>query len=424
MSDRKSDVAVVLLVSAFALAGIARLWQLSEITSPIDFLSFYATSRLAESAGFSFYPLKTHRTLLVQWQAPHARPASKREAAATSYWNDFATSGSPFFYATLRLITAGPFERAYQRWRVVAILALAASLGVLGYEAGASAALVVTLLAWVAVVFRPTAEDVRVANLNLLLLLMIAGWVALIAGPAPWRQFASGVVLAALIAWKPLLLYVPVFTVLGAWRDRAAERGPQARLLRWTVATAPLGQLSGLAAGTALAFMVGAVYLGSAKAWGTWLHGLGHPPSAVVALEIGNVSLVHSLLGHTPSWLPAVAIAAAAAPIAFRKLRRRDERRGVAAMRRSGLGIVLFYLISPLVWPHYLLLVVPLVLALLASGRANVSSQWSALVIVGLALTGFLELEFGWRVTMEQAAWQVAFGLATLFAIALFEELA
>ncbi len=266
----------------------------------------------------------------------------------------------------------------------------------------------------------------RVGNVNLLLLFLVALGAWLLAGREPRRQLAAGTALAVAIAWKPLLAFVPVFTLAGVWRDEVSTTKTDHAASPRRIWSAPVAQLAGLVLGATAAWIVGALYLGSAGAWRAWLGVLGRlTPSWTI--DAGNVSPARLIFGHVTWWLPPLALLAAVV-VAFgirnRAVARVREatRRGLASVRRCGLGIVLFLLISPLVWLHYLVLALPLSIALLAGARARRSIGCAGTVVVALALVGYIPYDNGVG-SGTLAAWLAAAGLTLLLALGIREEL-
>jgi len=164
MVRRGLEPAVVILAGVLALAGLGRLWRVGGAAPPVDFFSLYAGSRLAAGDGSGFYSADSAFDMPVRWKALAGPPASPREAATAGYWRHFELTGSPFFEAAGRVLTAGSFESAYLHWRLLSLVALMAALALLGWLAGFSPALSALLFAFTTLSFEPVASDVRVGT--------------------------------------------------------------------------------------------------------------------------------------------------------------------------------------------------------------------------------------------------------------------
>jgi len=161
-------------------------------------------------------------------------------------------------------------------------------------------------------------------------------------------------VLGLAVVFKPNLLFVPV-AVAVAW----ALAG------RWS-AVRSLAVGGGAGAGAALATSV--VVFGGPGAWLRWADAVRRIPDAIISRDLGNVApavMLRDGLGIDAGWIQG-ALFGAAALAALGWARRGRSQPGAAApgeplVAVAGLGAAIYLLSARLVWAHYLLLALPLV---------------------------------------------------------------
>jgi hypothetical protein len=113
----------------------------------------------------------------------------------------------------------------------------------------------------------------------------------------------------------------------------------------------------------------GSIYFRSATIWGEWLAALRALPDDIVPVDIGNFSLaliVRQLTGRHASAVLLLIVVAVTLFVAFR---RRPARAGDTAL--IALGCVGLHLVSRLVWLHYYVLAIPLIMWLLRPAHGS-----------------------------------------------------
>jgi hypothetical protein len=276
------------------------------------------------------------------------------------------SSATPFLYAVIGLIATGDYDRDLAAWQALSLaaftLALLVCARLLGLAPAASLALLLPCLVWLSALH----SDLRVGNVNSFQLGLVGLVFLLQSRDAEARYgFLAGVVVGMLILFKPNLAPIPLL-LLGAWLLRGQFR----KLL--------IG-LAGIASGALIAFAWSSAFFGGPGVWIDWLRDLralmgNQFPSGVGNFNAGNVlGLRLGGLGQA-----ALALALCALALVFLWWGRRqagsgpgerlpggtgaaDEARDrVEYAQLLGLACLIQMLASPLVWLHYFVLTVPM----------------------------------------------------------------
>jgi hypothetical protein len=203
----------------------------------------------------------------------------------------------------------------------------------------------------------PLSSDSRVANVNTLQLAGVAAYLWLLRGaPSNAREVSAGALLALLILLKPTLALGVVFLAVGWIADR-----------RWRTLRV---QGVAFACTTAIAVALSSAFLRSERAWLDWLAALlGLERDADTSVAIGNYSITRAaseLGAPNSSAFLLIGLATATALLTWRSARRSG--RAPNPSERDFLALALGCAISVvalrLVWLHYYLLLVPLVVYL------------------------------------------------------------
>ncbi|HUP50789.1 MAG TPA: glycosyltransferase 87 family protein [Thermoanaerobaculia bacterium] len=362
-SGRFAAIALALLL---CVAGSAAFWSAARSTAAMDFYQIWIGARMARETRHFYDPATATRMGETYLRQAIEEGASPLHIAVARYRRNLEMFSTPFLY-TIYSPLRGPYERDLLRFQIVVFVSFLVWVAIFtrlfGWELPAS----LLLLAFLLLAFEPLRSDVRVGNVNHVVLALLA----LGAGATVKRQFvAAGALLAIATMVKPhVVLIIPVtylfWSAQRRWRD----------LVR---------HAAGAAIATAAAVIAGSIYFRSATIWLEWLNALRAMPREIVPLEVGNFALavvVRERTGLDAALLLLLAGAAALAAVAFRW---KPGSRADAAL--IPLGCVLFLLSSPLVWLHYLLLTVPLVIWLLrpAEGSGVLPRQLAGVVALAL----------------------------------------
>ena len=355
------------------------LWNVSRDRDQGDYFQFWAVGRLAGTGVTDIYSTSARATLGAQINTATDEGTSVRAAQAAQEWQVLNTTGTPFLYAVFGTLSTGDYDLDSGTWELIGLLALiAASVGLcLAFGYSGVAALAVT--AMLVGTSGALVSDVRTGNVNQVQVGILAAFFLLrLRWPTPRGDVAAGVLLGALIAFKPDLAPVAGFLVLLWFVDR--RFGTLRRVLL------------GMVAGGLLAVAIGTIAWGSFRLWIDWLGSLAQLASGQYTVASGNYSLARVILewsGVDVSLNLAIGLGATiiAAMVRARSVSQASESVGStvegklgarrppdpnAAVGREvltvGAAIALVLMASPLAWLHYFLLLVPLQIYLLRPG--------------------------------------------------------
>ena len=324
------------------------------------------------------------------------RSPSRSLQAAGRFWEGrnaamrFEPTGTPLYYATLALLPAG-YDAAHLAMALLQFAALAAAVLVLGRLRGWPwiACLCAAAIAWIA--FNPFTQDVKFANAASLQTACVAALVAI----AARRRFdasraADRLYLAALAL---VVLFKPNTALIAA--SLAAHYA-------WMCGPRRFAQGAAIAAGVSIAAIAASsAYFRDAAIWIDWYRYVSGTTGGTLLYPAadGNLSLVKMLsergAAHGVAFYSAIA-ALAFALLAYAGATRlgREPARAAAVLRAvladpwllAAAAVLATFLVAPLVWPHYwVLLAIPILRFFLWQGRWDASTAWTAIALVALS---------------------------------------
>lgn len=365
--SRFSDPAALIL-AALCLVALLGAWNYARSMPGIDYYVPWvvvdATRRGTEQDVYTpegRYRLGREYRL----QALSGEPGSRR-AEAAQFVGNLHSSATPFLYAVIGLISSDDYDRDLGTWQMLSLAAFTLALLIiarsLGLSPTASLALLLPCLVWLSALH----SDLRVGNVNSFQLGLV--------GLALWLQsrdadarygFLAGVLVAMLVLFKPNLAPIPLL-LLGAW----LVRGQYRKLL--------IG-LTGMASGALIAFAWSSVFFAGPGVWIEWLQDLRALLGQEFTSEGGNFT-ASNVLGLRLPGLGQVGLALALCALVLVFLwwgrRQVGHRLSVQAPGGAsvadvagdrveygqllGLACLIQMLASPLVWLHYFVLTVPM----------------------------------------------------------------
>jgi hypothetical protein len=324
-------------------AGVLSLWVAARSSPGMDFYQMWVGGRAATG---DFYSAAGRARIGAEYlvRAPTDEDSPRRQVVAR-YRAKLETVSTPLLYTVFGAFR-GTYEGDLLRFQLLVFLALGGWVALLALAYRYSLVLALAFSSFLLFVFEPVRSDIRVANMNHIILLLVMG--------SAWctvrSRFATAAVLLAfstLLKPYTILVFAVVYgfwIVRGRWRDTAVH--------------------AGAAAGTAAAaLLASSAYFGSWTIWWEWLRDFRAMPPDIVTPELGNfafVRLVVELMGWSPGILMLVLLGGGAIFVA-----RKAETGKHADVLAIGLGCVLFQFVSPLVWVHHFLLSLPLMAYLL-----------------------------------------------------------
>jgi len=217
--------------------------------------------------------------------------------------------------------------------------------------------LLAALLLW----YRGFEADLRVGNVNSLQLLML--------GASLWcPPLVAGAIAGMLISFKPNLILVPLLLAVARMATRDWRR------LRF--------EILGGAIGGAIAFVATAIHYGSFAVWLQWIARANEFYHRLPTRTERNVTPLLALFHEHGAW-PSYALAMLLTIVAAVAIWRGRSRDDVSIV---GIAILIYLLSATVVWLHYMVLVIPIALALL---------RWRGTAVVSLlALAAIAEEPF------------------------------
>jgi hypothetical protein len=326
--------------------ALLRAQSLADSRPGIDYYQFWVVAGALERGTASHY-LDGDAAAGLDRRLPSAA-TERRHFLAASLRRTFSGTGSPVLNAAIALGHSGDYDRDYLRFQLLSSVALVAGVLVCAHTVGCPLPLTLALIVVVVVAGQPFVADVLVGNVNRLQLLGLAtvGW--LLGHRRPWSDMGGAAALGALVLFKPNVgLAVPS---LALWL-LVTRQG--ARLPRMLAAGAVTMMALVLATG---------VWYGRLDLWSEW-------PLKVRAIDLDAMNLRGNLgwVGRTGATAVVSLLTSAAllAGFGWCVARGRPGRGGETVALVN--GVLVFLLVAPLVWPHYLLLATPaLILALRA----------------------------------------------------------
>jgi hypothetical protein len=421
---RPGSLRQTLLMLALLLLGHAVYdrWQYAASYPSGDFYIFWSMPQfLSARPGTDIYlPREQQRmgAALAAWAAAKPNAREEQYAVDTAMARDNGrpdAAGSPFLYATTGLLSTGDFRTDRIDFFVLCLaaylLGIAAICRLLDYSPVAT----VILLAFFCCDYAPLFSDLRVGNLNQIQILIIAGFVALMAKS---KEFWAGLVLGFGLMLKPnISLILPLGMVLLFSRKKYK---PLAALL--------LGVVVAVAA--ALGFS--SAYFAKPSMWCEFAQSLPGTVNLSLPFEKGNIglpALVNKLLAVNISSLTLLALLAAFVYVAIRAGKNpgpanAGDAQATAlrdAMVAGGAGCAIMILSSNLVWRHYYTLLIPLILFTLRPDSESKSRTIGRILALAalLVMSRFVEAMF----MQNGYVLPVAYNLVTLLLLAftLFE---
>ena len=368
--------------AALALCMLASisLWPRAFSTPGIDLFRYWAipVAHRTDNLGLSspYAAVADYTRALHSHLVERADPALSRAAEAAL---PFDLTATPLLYYLHGLAPAN-YWRYLHGYRVTQIAGFWAAMALIaGLCSGRWGwACVFACLATAA--SDPLLLDVNVGNTNAHQALLLSCVVAMVARRAPMTVVAHGAVALILVA---LVLYKPT-VALGATLLACVH------LLRMSPAGRAIWTMAAAAAG-GLLVLLPCVFFGSESVWSDWFAELTSVGNRIsYPLSAGNVSTVSYLAERTQMSVRMVIIAMGCLLLisliacgATRKLSSPlliETAMSQPVCIATGLGLVMMIALSPLVWNHYLILLMPPVAYLLFHADVPRPAAWLALL--------------------------------------------
>jgi hypothetical protein len=375
-----------------ALAGVAALyavmtvWRQNERAAGLDFYIYYVAGQLAGRADVeNIYGAEVQERVGEEYFERARQSGSDLRKFDAQRRRRLDLVSSPFLFSTLRWVSRD-YDRALTQYHAFLLLCFIGGVLLLCRATGVAWWSALFLLAGLLLWYRGFEADLRVGNVNSIQLLALALVVA-----SPRLRWP---VLGALLLFKPNVMFVPLLFAV----SRLARR--EYRPLLRDLIEGAIGAL--------IAFAAASVSYGSPRVWVQWVSAANDFYHRLPTRMERNVTPALELFHRYGEWL-SYAFAAAlivVACIAIVRSRTND------APLLAGLGVTIYLLTANVVWLHYMVLALPLAIALLRT-RATALVAIAALLL--LAEEPF-ELLTG-RAAAPVEAWLIAPALLALFVV-------
>jgi hypothetical protein len=336
-------------------------WRQHERAAGLDFYIYYVNAQLAGRDDVeNIYDRDVQSRIGEEYYERAQRSDSELRQFDGRRRRFLDSVSSPFLYTCLSWVSRD-YDRALQQYHVAVFIAF-----ILGYVLLARAVrlswpaalfLLAALLLW----YRGFEADLRVGNVNSLQLLALGA--SLLSPP-----LIAGAIAGMLVAFKPNLILIPLLLAVA----RVAAR--DWRRLRLEVL--------GGAIGVAIAIIAAAIRYGSFHVWVQWIARANEFYHRLPTRTERNVTPLLALFHECGAWLSYV-VAVVLTIIAIVAIWRGRSRNDVMI---AGVAILIYLLSATVVWLHYMVLVIPVALALL---------RWRTTAVVSLlALAAIAEEPF------------------------------
>ena len=364
-------VLLALLLGMSALGSFSRQYG-------IDFYQFWGVPLARESGNLQATPYTDGAAYARVLNAMADASPSEKLREANRQRRSLEPMATPLLYAAFAGFPVD-YERAQILFAVIQYAAAWAAVFILARLCNARPWPAACIAFFVLLTFNPFAQDVRVGNVNSLQLLALATLVGVSSRKLfTGYDWVDGLFLGALVllvAFKPNTPWIAAALAIHFFVVRGAR-------------AFAIGAIEGAALGLA-AFAIGAWYMGGAHAWIEWLDLARGMDGSAMALpyERGNLSIA-MLLGRDSLLLDSkgygivlagfLALALVMALSVGGRAKAGARRAFSDPWFAASVGILFTFATSPLVWPHYhMLLLVPIAWLLTQAGSCRICA-WGA----------------------------------------------
>ncbi|HEX7705106.1 MAG TPA: glycosyltransferase 87 family protein [Thermoanaerobaculia bacterium] len=322
------------------LIAIVVVWKRSERFAGLDLYVYFVAVQLAGRADVeNIYSSETHARIGEEFYARGQESDFDIWRYDSERRRNIDIVSSPFLYTCLGWLSRD-YRIALRQYHALLLAAFAAGVLLLGRAARLAWPVSLLLLAVLLVTYWGFEADLRVGNVNSIQLAAVGA--SLVAPP-----FLAGAVIGLLIAFKPNLILIPILILFA----RVVRRDWQRLRL----------EIAGGAAGGVIAFAAASIFYGSPRVWIQWVSRAGEFYHRLPPRKYGNVTPALTLFETYGTWL-SYALAATLVVVtclAIWKSRRQDD------VLIVGIAVLIYLMSALVVWPHYLVLPLVVVIGLL-----------------------------------------------------------
>ncbi len=378
-------IVLTALAGAAALYATATVWRQNARAAGLDFYIYYVAGQLAGRPDVgNVYSAEVQERVGEEEYARAQESGSELRKYDAQRRRRLDLVSSPFLFATMRWVSAD-YDQALTQYHALVLFCFIAGVLLLGRATGVSWAASLFLLAGLLLWYRGFEADLRVGNVNSIQLLALAIIVAF-----PRLRWP---LLGALLLFKPNVMFVPLLFAV-------------ARLVRREHRELVRDLIEG-AAGAAAAFGIASISYGSPRVWLQWVQAANDFYHRLPTRMERNVTPALALFHQYGEWV-SYALAAVLLAIVIARLKTND------AALLTGLGVLVYLLSANVVWLHYMVLVIPIAIALLRRRSTAI------VAVAALLLIAEEPFEmFAGHPAAPLEAWLITPALVALFVVAI-----
>jgi len=363
------DPLSLILASLVALSLLGAWLYIKESPGIDYYVTWVAADAVKNDTTHNIYEASSRYTLTVQYRnKADALDDAPKQKLVAGHLKELQMTATPFLYWVTGVFATGNYENDLATWQLLSLFLVTSSILVLcrllGYSPAASLAILLPVLVW----FMPLYSNLRVANVNGFQLGLISLILWLLSRRADGSYlFVAALFIGLLVMFKPNL--APVALLFGgAW----VVRRQYGKLVV---------SLSGMATGAVTAVLVSSIWLGNTTAWLDWFNYIRQFLDGGPGDRAGNYAIITQVSSGTS---PAVQLVAAVLLCLLCLVLFWWGRRGVSATHTEGadtdrefvenasfiaMGCIIPMLTSTMVWLHYYLLIIPMIIIALRPWR-------------------------------------------------------
>lgn len=383
-------IVLVALALAACLYALNAFWTVHKRAAGLDFYIYYVASQLPGRADVeNIYADEVQSRIGEEYHVRALESGSELRIYDSIRRRRLDNVSSPFLYTTMRWVSRD-YDLALMQYHIVVLCAFIGGVLLLARRVGVSWPASLFLLAALLRFYYPFHADLRVGNVNSLQLLACGLFV--------WSPpFLGGAILGLLVSFKPNFVIVPALLLVARLASRDWRR------LRLETIGGAIGIVAAIAAAS--------INYGTPRVWVQWVTAANQFWHRIPTRMERNVTPALSWFvehGTAVSYVIAALLFVLAAISIWR-------RRTTSDTLVVGLAILVYLMSGTVVWLHYMVLVIPVAVALLRS-------RWTApLSIAALALIAELPYELiAKKPAIPIEAWLITPSLIALFVAALF----
>ena len=352
-----------LILASLVSLSLLGAWQYTRDYPGVDYyVTWVASDAVSNNTRHDIYEETSQYRLTFEYRKK-ARDLddAPKQLQAANYFEKLDFTATPFLYWVTGLLTTGSYVTDLAIWQALTLLLVTSSILVfcrlLGYSPTSSMVVLLPVLAW----FMPLYSNLRVANVNGIQLGLITLIVYLLKRHAEgFSLFISGLLTGLLVMYKPNLAPVGLLFA-GVWVVRQ-------QYLKLSLA------VSGMAAGAIVSVFVSSIWLGGTTTWLNWFNYIRQYMDGGLDERGGNYAIITQLFSDASSLIQLVAAVflCLLCLAVFWWERRSDsdhdihknneDREFIENTTFIAMGCIITMLTSSMVWLHYYLLAIPMII--------------------------------------------------------------